>query len=466
MTLIDFIKRIEELEIRKELFSIRDRHGVYYWDLIRYEFTIRLYRHLVKTELISPVLKRDWKKSFSYAFNQYFAFKSAIRLGPRKYVFFTFSRHRNDEGLYTDVASRDVLQEIKDDTLIIDLYFKEGIRYEFPVVCNLPLRIALKVGLYKRKLRLSGDNNEFYLIADILKEEFKVEGLDLNSMIRDFLLFYRIERKSYLKLLKRVRPEAVFFVQPGPQKAMIQAAEQLRIPTIELQHGLINNMHLMYSYTKGHKYSGLASLPTAFISFSDFWLKNTYFPVEKSFSVGNSFFSNHIKKSDHVYDLTIISSIIHSADMMSLIDDMQKKGFAGRMCLKLHPNQLNEMDHIRSHYNFNEQVQVVYNEFTIKQLLSVSNAILAIQSTTVYEALQADVKVFIYKVKDYSMHEDVFFNKNVYLISSSEELISNLDNKFLQDEGNVFFNKFSKDEFAKVLDFISDYGNISNREQL
>jgi len=459
MNLRDFIQKVKRLEIENNFFSMRNENDLVYWDIVRYETTIRLYRHIVKTASAAPAPKRKLKSLFFHAVRSYFAYKSAVSSKKSKYLAFTFSRYRNKDGIYTDFAARDVLNLIGNEATIIDTNFTPSIQYEYPVVFNLPLRIAIKKGLLIDKAKNKLRHPVRYEAAEILLKEFGVTDFDLNKVVHDLILWFNIEYKYYQKLFRKTGPEAVFFVQAGMQKAMISAAAKQGIPTIELQHGLINSMHLAYAYTPGQNYAALNTIPTAFISFSDFWTKNTYFPVKKVFPLGNSYFSDIQNKKTPIYELTVISSIIHSEDMVNMIQQLRAAGFKGKICLKLHPNQIQEVEYFKKYFNDDNNVDVILDEQNLKYLLSVSNSILAIQSTSVYEALQAGVKVFIYRVKDYDMHQDLFSDRNVYFVSKAEEVLASVNSEFHTEEREVFFKQFEEASFADVLDFIQHYKN-------
>jgi hypothetical protein len=83
-----------------------------------------------------------------------------------------------------------------------------------------------------------------------------------------------------------------------------------------------------------------------------------------------------------------------------------------------------------------------------------SNAIVAVQSTCVYEALHHQIKIFIIKIKNYQCNQDVFDNSNVYLIDTTSEIISLVDNEFITSNQNIIFDDFKENIF---LDFLSQF---------
>ena len=76
---------------------------------------------------------------------------------------------------------------------------------------------------------------------------------------------------------------------------------------------------------------------------------------------------------------------------------------------------------------------------------------ITIQSTTVYEALQLGIKVFLYKKQDYDSHNDLFSNKNLYLVDNVQQILDGIDKRFIEEDKVVFFEKFDSQKFLNFI---------------
>ncbi|MNT17733.1 hypothetical protein D3C72_1529060 [compost metagenome] len=206
-------------------------------------------------------------------------------------------------------------------------------------------------------------------------------------------------------------------------------------------------MHPAYSYPDTIQSGELKTFPNTFFSFSDFWTGNLNYPVKNIIPMGNNFYAKRTVNESKEYDLTIIFANIYSNDLLYFIDSLLKDDYKGTICIKLHPNQFEEFNIITSLYEAYDTIEVIASQRSMGEILSVSRAIFAIQSTAVYEALHYKVKVYLYKIKDYLTHQDVIDNPNVYLVENAVD-VSELDkNDFIDSEECIMFEPFKEGMF-------------------
>ncbi len=115
----------------------------------------------------------------------------------------------------------------------------------------------------------------------------------------------------------------------------------------------------------------------------------------------------------------------------------------------MHPNQFIEKQYYIDQFSSFENVKVYTNESSIYELLAISNAILVIQSTALYEAYHLNKKAFIYKKQTYYRHKHVFGLPNIYLIDNANEIAEAYNNEFVLDtrSQNLFFKNFDSLKF-------------------
>lgn len=460
MNIIDFTKKFHDIEDENNLFEVKDSNNLFYWDIIRHDLFYLIYYQVAKLNPTKPVatnrnvfsfIKRNSRRLIKFVA---LAFKT--RFCKYKYLCFVASRNHDINNKLVDTASNDVLNLIHGDALLIELFNSEKEEYKFEVnfdygvlIEKIKLKIKMKTNL------ISLDSN--YSISKLLANNFGQE-LDFDSEISNRILEYNAEYSHYLKLLKRISPSVIFYVQYGIRKGMFSAAKTLNIPTVELQHGYVGYSHPAYSYPQSISLNSNIFLTDFFFSFSKFWTAKTNYPVRNIVPIGNNYYSiKDIKKSCKKYDLTFILADVYMVELREMLDQLIKEDSEIKICLKLHPNQKHDLNSLKSTYGTLCNIDVVFTEISLEKILASSKAIFAIQSTCVYEALQyGNIKIFIFKKADYFLHEDIFDNPNVYLIDNLLDLLDSLAKDYVFSEKNLLFEEFKIDVFSNFLKTINN----------
>ena len=109
---------------------------------------------------------------------------------------------------------------------------------------------------------------------------------------------YRVLSKYFEKLLKKTNPRAIVEVVSYSMEWQVlnEIASDMKIPTVELQHGIINKNHVAYNYPLGRK---IKQFPQNIFLFSDFWKEGVQYPVSKEhiFATGNP----HLERQEIKY---------------------------------------------------------------------------------------------------------------------------------------------------------------------
>lgn len=455
MNIIDFTNKFHRIEIENDFFNAKDRQELLYWDIVRYDIFCSVYNELAGINIPNPDKK---KKTIFYAFYAFFVnylnFEFKIRYKKYRYINFIASKNINATGFCVDQVSENILELIHNNSLIIETYTEGNKLKKYSSVFDY--RLVLKN--YKKRILILFNKREIrteYYVSKILVDNFKTK-IDLDLRIEQIKSNYLISYKHYTKLFKKINPEIIFLVQNGICKGQFAAANFLNIPIVELQHAAIGHVHPAYSYPVEIRKDMLKSIPTYFFSFSNFWVEKIHFPVQKKISIGNDFYAIKKKSNGVKYDLTFVFANLYTNDFIKLIDDLISTGCNMiEICIKLHPNQINEKEHISKKYFYHNNIHVITNEFSMNDVLLVSNSIVAVQSTCVYEALHHEKKVFIFKIKNYQCNQDIFDNANVYLFDKSEQIMENINNDFICSKQSEVFDKFQKDMFLEFLNEFS-----------
>lgn len=432
--------------MKEGLFELKTTDGIYFWDIIRHDAFYFIFRDCLSSQ---PEQKKDIKTKISKlsiskitdAFKNLLGdYKYFYENRKQKYVFFKCSRNFID-GKKIDIISDDYLKILGDKCFIIETF---GNPRDSDCFFNSPLNYKKKINkLFKKKV-------ENYYIDEIINNTFGVD-IHLDDFIRNSIGDFRLEKTYYRKLLKKINPLAVFFVQNGIQKALIYSCSELGTPSIELQHGIINYCHPAYSYPKGiEKYKqNEVIISDLLFGFSDYWIKNVNYPVKESISMGNTHYSI---PSSSIYqkqnEITFLSADIYQKKIEIYINYMLEKEPNTKINLKLHPNQKNERNEICEKYSKYKNINIYYDEVTLNELFKRSRAVIVVTSTAAYEAIQFGCNVGIIRdTLSYDI-EDLFDHPNVIVLDEPADLFIKYKNAPIN---TVFFDVFNK---YKVKDFI------------
>jgi len=207
-------------------------------------------------------------------------------------------------------------------------------------------------------------NTDFWLELQLIldREVFDLNKEDRSNFInklKNKWSHVRLEAKIWRRILKILKPSKIFTLcyYSSSVYSLNLAAHELKIPTIELQHGPVNKYHLAYgSFDKiGHLQSS-ALIPDQFLVWDSFSLKVllSSFPLKKTNIIGLpwfSFLNQHSTKSGRtkrkiIYALQPISEIgeLFPKFLISWIKESKEN------CLwqiRMHPRQFNERDEIK-----------------------------------------------------------------------------------------------------------------------
>lgn len=443
--------RFFRMEKKYDLFSLRE-NGIPIWDLMRHDIYIQYYYppeinnsyrgNNIFTRCIM-ILKKIFS-SIPYFLNK----KGGV-------VIMSASRYWSANKYWYDKALMDIINYYGSTAFILEVQNRSG-RY----AC----KACFDFGLYFRKIfytakKISVQN--FTLINKALMDsmgESKITYGGINKIYSAYLsdyLFYR----AFFRLKKTKK---IFFSQVFWAKGMIAAAHSLNILTYELQHGSFERDHLGYSYP-GNIQKGNRSIfvPLHLLTFGEYWGRGFNVPAD-IIPVGNTYYNEplfNIKEDEFIdkdcKQILIVSSKAHGNELSKLvicfIEQMEDKGNNINIIFKLHDNESGNKMFYANLFEMYKNVKVIANEQNISVLIQQADLVVAIASTTIYEALNIGKKVAIYKRGNYLELQNLFELPNVYLFDDCSELKIILNRPLsLVNEKYTFFKNFD----AKMIDLL------------
>jgi hypothetical protein len=129
---------------------------------------------------------------------------------------------------------------------------------------------SIRSRLYKKN---NLDPNAQKLISS-LRAKIKMDGYSANSLetlkINELLTAFQLHHARFLRLLKEKQPKIVFVVSyySLPGLALMVAANQLSIPTVDIQHGVQGDQHVAYGSWGIVPNTGWIMLPKFFMNWT------------------------------------------------------------------------------------------------------------------------------------------------------------------------------------------------------
>ena len=440
----DFWDRFLTLEKENHFFDLQDKYGTYYWDILRYEVCPKLLWKIASSSLKNRSFKYITTRIFSTLYEPFRLFF----FSPKKENLFYLSSRNKVNGKLIDQNAKSVYDLFPEqNNLVIETFDNHN---------YLKNSYFLPQSLFRRLFK-KGKNTDFSFLMKILESEFG--RLPFNeAFLQEKLSNYYADIYFFSNLFRKKKIKRVFLTQNGIQKGLMRAAKNLNIPVFEFQHGIVDFGHLAYNYSKMDYKEGQVTLSDTIFSFSPFWFKELYLPNVKIVPIGNDYFYNPLAQIIDDIDnyvakgILIISSNVFGKELSDFILKIDKKYLENiPIYFKLHPNQFFEKEYYTKKLSSIKNIKIITNEQSVGELLKICSTMLAIQSTAIYEALQANRKVILLKKNSYLRHKHVFDKKNLHLVDTVDDFISALTTEIVIDPSAVFFTPFNKDTFLKVL---------------
>ncbi|GAB6190221.1 hypothetical protein JCM30566_19640 [Marinitoga arctica] len=346
-----------------------------------------------------------------------------------------------------------------------------GFKYFYPrKFKNVYYRDYIKImPVLKNKIfRNKVDSKDLKLIDLFIK--YIKEHLNLNEYyikkVRDTILktvlkisFYEY---YYKKLINKIKPKIVFLntASYGSENFLIKFLKDEGITVGEFQHGVITKSHIAYNYGeavfKNDEYKKY--LPDYLLTYGEFWNENMRIPVKKVI-VGNPHFwynyekinqSLHKKKIDNKKRILIVSQGTLTHIYVKIAKELAEKISDNyEIIFKLHPGEVAFEERYKELENYNNVI--IKKDGDIYKLINISDYIVSIYSTTIFEAASLNKPVYIYQhplSEAYIPKEiGIWFNDVNELYEMIKKDIKSKKNYDI----NYFWNKNWKENYIKFL---------------
>lgn len=425
MDIIRYTDEFFSMEKELDLFA-QHIDGMPWWDPVRHDVFYFIYYRLSGAKLIQAPKTSILQRGLRLIIRRLMAGKLRLKILFGRYDVLALRAPRfAKKDSKADGILDDILSYTPGRVLVIDT---------FPHYYHIKLTAS----------RISSNNTkDFGKLNEAVKARFG-QYFDVESLVAQCFMQYREALNQYGSLLDRVDPKLIVLVQNGIEKALFRAAHERTIPVIEAQHGLINYVHPAYSYPTEISAGSLQTLPTIFLAFSQHWVDQCHYPVDQAIIIGNrQLYIGPIRHASN--DILVISADIYEDVIEEVLRPAATTLSQRRFVYKLHPNQFAYLSEIRDRLSDLPNVEIVSNEQTFRQLIQRCSNALCIQSTGVYEALQAGLTVSLLARLDYETHVDVFDHPNLRIVHDHKEFIREVSSESKSKGATppVFFREFN-----------------------
>lgn len=315
-----------------------------------------------------------------------------------------------------------------------------------------------------RRVRVFMSRKEVFLLQSIERQISKRFGMsiDLQQMVwRDLL-----SRKSLLplvvQLLKRVRPKLVLLVCSYGKETFVEACNELGIPVVELQHGVIDRFHLGYSFPGSR--ATKRAFPDYLFLFGNYWRDAVDYPIPKDRvrSVGFPYLESELKKYTGIKkrgQVVFISQGTVGRELSKLAVDVSKRNdFPYVIVYKCHPG---EYARWQRDYPWLAQsaVRVVASDTPpLYRLFAESNVQVGVNSTALFEGLAFGLGTLVVNLPGAEYMERIAQHGLADIVSSPEEVVDVIrqDRSWSQPDTSVLFEPNATQNALRAIDELLD----------
>ena len=442
-----------EYEKENKLYD-REVFGFKYWEYVRFVIYTEV---KIKVEQLSELLavsNLTWK---NYRFNlkELNKYLGLNKVKNCDLLFISHPRRINQnekyENIYTDEVERYLSSKYNCITFeepCWNSYVSSERGHLFPTATeNIKYTDLLELlYLFKKKIYKTFNKNKVQLIeqevVDILQglnNKYNVDIMYVKNRIINSIIYVLIMKKHYFKILKEIKPKVVFInYWPTDFKTLIMdICNNLRIPTIELQHGTIT-----FDDPIEHKcYDNniCKNVSDYFFSFGQVHTDVSYLTTKSEYlkEVGYPFLEKKIKekyklptelKKNKKYILIISQTIIgeEMSEFASNLAELIMNNDEYMIIFKFHPN---EVDRIYPHLDKKNIIQVKQKGEEIYKYQKFAYLQVGVYSTAIYEGLAFGIPTFILRGKSGSEESEKllsYMKKGVYFIEDEKDLYNNI----------------------------------------
>lgn len=303
---------IQTIENKFDVDSFKLSDGTRIWNLLR------IFIYGTVPVLLKKSTKEDNFKRFLVVFKEGFLPLTLPERETTMYAFSSGESRKLTQGTYYDIYLDPLYDVLGDALCILEWPEKEGIRRNKPTDVYSKNFVPLHIPIYTHTFwnlffyQLLGKRfysieprKDFEQLIEYISKISTIEKITLTNSIYDFITVFFEMKKFFHTILQQHSPKAVLF-RTGYGRfpmALSQACRELKIPTIELQHGLITKY--LPAYVRASPTTNHDCVPAYLLThgekYSDIVKEGNIFDKDNVVTVGFPYLEKNIldvKKTD------------------------------------------------------------------------------------------------------------------------------------------------------------------------
>ncbi len=443
------VKKIFRLEKNHNLFEMKVNNIAFY-QLIR----MQLYYYIVEEKKIFNKQDYSYKNislTIYYIIKEVFSWYKRQKLINNKICIIQHSREIDRKDIYTDYLKK----IIKEYSI---LHHSAGQNYTFQTnSINYDYFSLLKKILSLLGFSKPNQNKSVNKFIKIFKHEFLLDDKFENTMysyIQNQINAYKVAKQ----FLKKTKFKTIIVVNSYSNQAILYAANELNIDTIELQHGVINKNHLGYHFPKLKK-NQLLSFPRKLVLFGDFWKDKANYPINNKqlISLGSPHFDENyskVKKIDkrNKNRVLVLSQQTMQRYLLDFIKSMVLNQKNLKFTYKAHPKEnIKFAQNFLKNNKLMKNVKIIHGKQNIYKLFQKHTMQIGVFSTALYEGYSCKLKTGILVIPGWESMKTILHYPNIYTIKNYSDfkkmLISsnkNFSSAFFKPNAKKNFEEFFK----------------------
>jgi len=444
----EMFKVIREIETRFSVDSLQLLDGTRIWNLVRVLLAYSLLR------------KKNGKKSLmSLLQTGFMLFKESIkplRLPQHEIVYAGFSgteSRKMKEGFFYDIYMDPLYSILNENFYVFEWPTPSGYRREYQekvyskhyVPMHIPIFSRtfldfINYKLFKKTVTIEPQKALYDIVTFFNQKTNSDRDTVMKHLTNSVTVFYIIKR--FLRgILGKIQPEIIFIrcAYGRFNMALVQAARELGILTVELQHGIISQYPV--GYVKEQESKNFDCIPNYLLTYGEMFTsiitrdylfnkKNvitTGFPYLEKMKGEAPVIDQNLKKfvTYHDYNVFVTSQWTVSEQVKKFVAELSERiGPATGIIIKPHPRDESNYSSLKKYCNI--YVTNKYdNTYEIFKVIDVHSTV---YSTSGLEALAfGKPNIFIQAGTNIKDFFDIVDNTSSYMASSTQEFIQHLE---------------------------------------
>ena len=290
-----------------------------------------------------------------------------------------------------------------------------------------------------------------------------------DSVYRHVIL-YRSKRRYYEKLVRKYKPKVIMEVVSYLPECLIlsELGKKYKIPTVELQHGIIDETHPAYHFGPDIK---LPQLPDYIFVFSDYWKELVPSPfTDKQIKVtGYPYFERDVRKYKERMEkeresgqeeirICFISQWTIGAALsklaLELEDKLRETGKSYKIFYKLHPGEFKDWKEKYPRLAESSIEVVGQGDMSLYEMFAGCQIQIGVASTAIFEGLGFGLKTLIYRISDAEMFQQVCDKGYASYINGVEDILKEMQLDHSKKQEQSFWKMNSLETMKEELETI------------